>query len=150
MTVVGDNYYLANVPTLHVEDIWFKVLPHLLRGKEHWEHLYDVEDIHRDLILGRQQLWVMVEKTEKRVLYAMLTQLDDFPKCRVLRILYLGGEDLHPRMIKEMARLERWALEHGATMVDFLGRKGWQKLVSNLGYEPVGIVMRKELKELSK
>lgn len=141
------NYYLANVPTLHVEDLWFKVLPHLLKGKKYWEHLYDAEDIRRDLVLGRQQLWIMVEKTEKKVLCVILTQLDNFPKCRVLRILYLGGEDLYPGMMKEMVRLERWALEHGATMIDFLGRTEWQRLVSKLNYEPVGFVMRKELKK---
>lgn len=143
-----NNYYIAIVPALHIQDLWFKLLPHLMKGEKYWNQFFDIEDIRHELILGRQQLWIMVEKDQKKILCVVLTQLDQFPKCRVLRILYLGGEDLYPGMMKEMARLEQWALDHGATMIDFLGRKEWEKLVGKLGYKATGVVLRKELKEL--
>jgi hypothetical protein len=140
-----EDYYLAIVPPLHVNDIWFKVLPHLMKGKEYWEDFYTIEQIKDALVLGRQQLWVMVDRPGKILLFACLTQIDEFPNKRVLRILYLGGSDLHRGMIKEMAKIEKWALEKGATMVDFLGRPEWAGLMKARKYEVPGYVFRKEL-----
>lgn len=135
--------YLAVVPTLHVQDTWIKALPHLLHGKDRWEHFYTAEQIREGCINGRMQLWLMVDGSS--VIGIVLTQIDDFPNGRSLRFLYLGGNGFKRSMIKEMLKIEAWAKKRGCKVVDFMGREEWAKLLKMLGYSSPGIVYRKEL-----
>lgn len=61
--------------------------------------------------------------------------------------MYLGGNGLYPGLMKQLYKIENWATQHGATMVDFLGRDEWTRLVGKFGYESPGRVFRKELKQ---
>lgn len=148
--------YLAIVPVIHLEDVWFHVLPHILNGKEHWQDFFTIQQIRKNLLLGSQQLWIMIEKNENenssgngKVLGIVLTQIDEFPEKKVLRIMYLGGKGFKRGMLKEMLKIETWARKRGASFVDILGRDEWKGLVAKMGYESPGRVYRKELKELA-
>lgn len=125
-------------------DVWIKVLPHIMNGKEHWDKFYTLNQIRRNLLAGQQQLWIMI-KDEKDVIMACITQLDEYPEKKVLRISYCGGSGLTRAMIKELKKIENWGKEKGAVMVDVLGRKEWGKLLLKLDYTVPGVVYRKEL-----
>lgn len=135
--------YVAIVPPLHIDDVWVKVLPHLLNGRDRWEHFYTAAQIRQSLILGMLQLWVMVDGNQ--VLGIVVTQLDDFPNGKSLRFLYLGGVGFKRSMMKEIHKIELWAKGKGAKLVDFMGREEWEPLLDKLGYHTQGVVYRKEL-----
>lgn len=135
--------YLAVVPPLHLGDVWIKALPHLLNGKDRWEHFYTAEQIRQGCLAGRIQLWLMID--EISVIGVVLTQIDDFPNGRSLRFLYLGGNGFKRNMIKEMKKIEMWAKERGCKVIDFMGREEWEPLLKMMGYKSPGIVYRKEL-----
>lgn len=136
--------YLALLPALHVEDAWIRILPHLMKGEEHWKDFYTVDQIRRNLITGIQQVWVMVEGTS--VIGCVLTQIDEYPAAKVCRISYLGGTGFKRRMMEQMQRIERWARDKGCSSIDILGRKEWAPLLQKtLGYRSPGLVYRKEL-----
>ena len=137
------EHRLALVPNLHIGDVWMKVLPHLLNGKQCWEKFYSVHQIKRNFIEGKQQLWVMIE--EKDVLGIVITQIDDFPEKRVLRITYLGGKGFKPSMMKTLADIEDWGRSKGCVLVDIFGRDKWEPLIKTLGYVSPGKIYRKEL-----
>lgn len=143
MNMMMNKSYLALVPSLHVEDVWIRILPHLLNGKEHWEQFYSAQQLRKNLITGQQQLWIMVDEGE--ILGIVLTQIDTYPETKSLRILFLGGKGFKRAMVKNIRSMENWAKEKGATMVDILGRDEWWPLVKDLGYTSPGRVYRKEL-----
>lgn len=134
--------YLAIVPQFHIEDVWIKVLPYFLNGEDRWNTFYTLEEIKKNLIYGKQQLWIMVDGND--VIGAVMTQIDDFPKTKSLRVLFLGGKGFKRSMIKEMKKIESWAKSKGCTVVDFLGREEWYSLLKMMGYSSPGRVYRKE------
>jgi hypothetical protein len=135
---------LALVPNLHLPDVWLKALPHVLNGKEYWEQFYTIHQLKKNLFLGAQQLWLMIEESD--VLGIVITQIDDYPEVRVLRICYLGGKGLKRDMIPlGMGAIEAWARGKNCKLVDILGRDEWLPLVKKQGYNSPGRVYRKEL-----
>jgi hypothetical protein len=132
------------IPNYLVEAVWDKIIPHLLVGEDHWKLFYSLEDIHNNLLEGRQQLWCYVENG--KTIGVVITQLDRFPEVVSLRFQYMGGKGFEPKaMMKCIKKMEVWAMQHGATCVDFLGRRAWERLVPEYGYVCVGSVFRKEL-----
>ena len=138
------NVDLFLVPAHHVETLWTQVMPHLLKGEKHWKQFYSIEQIGRNLALGQQRLWVMLEGN-KKILGIVLTQMDQYPETRAARILYLGGTGFKRNMMKAMVKVENWAKKNGATTIDILGRDEWFALIKEYGYSSPGRVYRKEL-----
>lgn len=135
--------YLAVVPALHIDDVWVQALPYFLDGAKYWKPFYSLDQILKNLIAGRQQLWIVVEGNQ--ILGVVLTQLDEFPETKVFRILYLGGKGLYPGMMQFLIQMETWAKDKGAQYVDILGRDEWYRLIERFGYSSPGRVYRKEL-----
>lgn len=135
---------LAVVPSLNIPDVWMKALPHLLKGRTHWDKFYTLNQLRNNLNQGQQQLWILIEESD--VLGVVLTQIDSFPERRILRINYLGGTGFKRKMISCMEAIEEWGREKDCDSVDILGRDEWFPLVKNRGYESPGRVYRKELK----
>lgn len=136
--------YLAIVPSVHIPDVWIKVLPFFLKGKDRWEIFYSIDQIESNLYFGRQQLWVMIDGNS--VIGCVMTQIDEFPKAKSLRVLFLGGVGFKRNMIREMLKIEKWAKDKGITVIDFMGRREWEPLLKMLGYSAPAMVFRKELK----
>lgn len=135
--------YLAIVPTAYISTIWIRILPHLMKGKEHWEKFYTTDQIKNNLLTGQQQLWVMVE--DGVPIGIVITQIDEYPTTKAARILFLGGTGWKRRMIEHLKVIENWARERGATMMDILGREEWSLPLKGLNYTSPGRVFRKEL-----
>lgn len=137
------QHRLALVPNLHIGDVWMKVLPHFLNGKECWEQFYSIQQIKKNLLNGLQQLWIMIE--DKKVLGVVLTQLDDFPEKRILRITYLGGKGFKPSMMDTLSSIEEWGKSKGCVLEDIFGRDKWEPLLKKRGFKSAGKIYRKEL-----
>jgi len=135
---------LAIVPALHVMDVWLRVLPHLMKGREHWEPFYSCNQLRRNLVIGAQQLWIGIEN-EKDIVGCVITQIDDFPEKKILRIAYLGGYGLKRSHMKELKKIENWAKDKGCSGIDIMGRKEWGRLLAKFDYTIPGVVFRKEL-----
>lgn len=135
---------IAIVPNLHVMDVWLKVLPHIMNGREHWEEFYTLNQLRRNLVLGQQQLWIFL-KDEQFVTGCCVTQIDEFPEKKILRIAFMSGSGFRRGDIKELKKIENWGKEKGCVMMDILGRKEWGKLLAKLDYTSPGVVFRKEL-----
>lgn len=136
---------LVQVPSQHTDSVWMRILPHLLKGKEHWEQFYFADDIRNNLANGRQQLWIMLEG-ETNVIGCVLGQVDAFPTQTSLRIFFLGGTGFKRNMFDEIKKIENWARQKNVTLIDFLGRDEWYPLLKEIGYVSPGRVYRKELK----
>jgi len=140
-----ENVGLFLVPVQHVETLWTQVIPHLLKGEKHWKEFYSIEQIGRNLSLGLQRLWVMLEDN-KKILGIVLTQVDQYPETKAVRILYLGGTGFKRSMFEGgLTKLEAWAKKNGATVIDILGRDEWFPLIKEYGYASPGRVYRKEI-----
>lgn len=120
-----------------VETYWPKVLP-LLEPAIRQGRRATPEEVLQWLMRGDYQLWVYGDTA------AATTAVTVYPGSRWLTIVHCGGTGL-PEWLKDgIAAIERWAEGKGCDGVEIIGRPEWARV---LGYEAVGTVMQRPLKE---
>lgn len=98
-----------------------------------------------EILSGQRQLWLILDGEEFKSF--MLSEIKDnpFTGTRSLMITSLAGEggvDLVPLI----GEVEKWAAENSITDVIPVGREGWRKPLSKMGYKLDVCLFRKEIK----
>jgi hypothetical protein len=75
---------------------------------------------------------------------AIVTEIVAYPQQRALRVWLAAGRlesvlELFHGPVTEFGKAE------GCSVAEFVGRPGWERVMTPLGWEKVGIVMRKDL-----
>lgn len=99
-------------------------------------HIHNFEDIIEALRSGRMQS--LAEGNTWAV-----TQIQDFPRRRVLDVLYVVGD--WPDVLNGYRRLIDLACENDCTLIRAHGRPGWGKLLAEYGWTQAATVFHKEL-----
>jgi hypothetical protein len=124
--------------------------PDIIRCLERYVSRYprdeSVTNILQQCATGRRQLWIILDETGRVV----LTPITEIAKVEAtghkrLVMVELGGW----RGVEALplaAEIERWAVEtHGVEEVEWVGRRGWAKLIEPLGFKPQAIIWRKRI-----
>lgn len=115
---------------------WIESVAESSRGK------LTTEDLAYLIVAEKMQLWVVREQGELRGV--VITELVEFPKQRVARIVGCVGEGLHSwyHLIDD---IERWAARHNCGAMQHIARKGYTKLLEPLGYTCTHVVLEKHI-----
>jgi hypothetical protein len=124
----GSNCSIALVSPEDVPYLWEKISSHIENMMPHSEGELAPEDFHEALISGEMQLWLAIE--DKEVIASMVSQIINYPKKRILRIISIGGEDMD-KWITHLPTVENWALAAGCYSLECWGRKGWLKILKD-------------------
>lgn len=117
-----------------VEEVWTYIEDYMSGAAKYTHGRFTVEDIKHDLTVNRvQQLWVAY--TEEKVYGAVITEIMQYPRMRVLVMHFTGGVEL-PKWKKEMlSLLQRFAKDNGCKTIESIGRTGWKKVFKNDGFK---------------
>lgn len=131
---------LSGVPRECLNEVW----PHVREGfarliDKRGDGLWRIEDYERALEEARMQLWLV---TGRAVLAAILTEVVIEPQGKKCRVLMLHGRERH-RWLHLLTQIEEWARGAGCTLVEVIGRRGWQRALK--GYGLKAITMEKRL-----
>ena len=137
----GSNCRAFLISPKEIESYWQEIEPHIARCVKHSEGELDSEDFKAYLLDEKMQLWIAIDG--EKILASMVTQIVVYPKKRVLRIIAIGGGDMH-RWISFLPALEELALEQGCASIEVWGRKGWLKILDD--YKCSYHVLSKDLK----
>lgn len=100
---------------------------------------YNMHDLRACLDDGTLQLWVAMDSAVRA---AVITEIWTGRDRKLCKILHCIGRDFADWR-NAVAKIEEWALTLGCDRVTIpRGRAAWQRL---LGYEPVAVVLEKEL-----
>ena len=133
------------IPTV-LPQLWDGVIPLFEKGIKYWDVFMELEDIYKLIQSGKYDLWLVMENTD--VLLAILTEILNYPRVKVLRILYVGGTDLD-RALEALDQLELWAKRDGATRCEVSGRMGWIRKLHSRGYNLESYLLTKDLSGLT-
>ena len=90
------------------------------------------------------QLWVVYDE-EKQIKCALTTEVIEYPRKKVCRIVSLGGRNLDEWVERWLDILERWAEENDCDSIETYCRKGFIKKLEKFGYTNTYTVLGKEL-----
>ena len=139
--LLQDKKYLITGVT-EIDKVWEQVLPFIEAPLTYNNGEFEAEDIYKALIEKKMQLWVAFND---RIRAAMVTEVVNYPRKKIVRIVTLGGENMMGWIDDGVNLLKRWAKTQGATGLEVIGRKGWIRTLDKLGFIHTHVVLKKEI-----
>lgn len=115
---------------------WDRARPHLLAAAEVAKGTHDEVDLIRGVLNGSFHLW-MGEQS------AILSEVVRYPRLLSHR-LFLAGGDLHELLAME-PELAAVAASRGCTRHELIGRKGWKRALTDLGYGNEAVALHRSI-----
>jgi hypothetical protein len=141
------NLDIKLVPPKQVPS-WVPGLRPYLKKSEFWtKGRAQATDIIEYLMDGRMNLWAVVDPDDFTPYGYVITEFRDYARCRALVIQYCAGENNYMRHVEDQMydTLERFARDGGCEVIEFFGRKGWEKHVKSHGYDMNMVIYEKFL-----
>jgi hypothetical protein len=103
-----------------------------------------IDDVKRLIDNKQMQLWGLHDGILRA---AMVTEIINYPQMRVVRIVAVGGKDMDLWLDELINTIDAWGRENGAQAMEFVGRAGWEKVLSKKGWITPQIVMTRPIRE---
>ena len=122
---------IERVPSADVDRRWPELWPQIERALARMPGRpflgeYDVLERARS---ATWDVWTVVTRGERELLFVLTTELAHYPLQTVLRVLNCGGHGMtFPRARAILDRIERFARTMGAARVEIVGRRGWGRI----------------------
>jgi hypothetical protein len=129
---------LVCVDPKRIDEIWPHA-KHLIRSAIERTNLSSFEDIEKDVLDGKQLLWLAWNGTIEA---AATTQLVG-DNCRPVCILTACGGQNRERWLPLFEKIEKYAKDEGCSTMRIFGRIGWQRVLD--GYHVEHVILEKEL-----
>jgi hypothetical protein len=96
-----------------------------------------VDDIVGFIYSGRMQLWLVYDPTDLRGYGYVISEVKEYPRCKMLVIQYCAGEPNHMQFVEDVMHrvLESFAKDAGCAGIEYFGRPGWKQHVKKYGYD---------------
>jgi hypothetical protein len=105
--------------------------------------LYSLEDMYKQIMLGKMQLWLAMFDGERPHL-CMVTRLVEHDQGKVLYIVCLAGA--HIRSVMHLRKdLEQWAMMQGCQYISADMRPKLQRMLRRFGYHATAVTVYKSL-----
>ena len=123
------------------------LLPYLHESEQWTRGRATMDDILRFVLNGQMHLWVVYE--DEKIHGHVITEVKEYPRCRMLTIQYCAMEtgtlDQINEKMQEIAT--RFAKDAGCAGIEFVGRPGWRKTASKYGYSVQSVMYQKFFEE---
>ena len=138
------NLYISGIPSDRINEVWEDCEPYIEMGNGKSRDEMSVMDIYKRLSEARMQLWLVFNEN-REIISVLTTEIIDYPRKTVCRIVTLGGKDLDIWVQDWLETIEEWALENDCVAMETVCRKGFIKKLEKFGYENAYTVLVKEL-----
>lgn len=133
---------LVQAPWYDVPHYWPQIEEGVQKALSHGSIAWTAEEIRATLMRRASQLWLALN--DDRVAAFAITELQVFPRIRVLFVMLIGGQGMDAWLHFE-AKICEWGKEMGCVAVEGPGRRGWERKMKSRGWAPVWTVFRKML-----
>lgn len=120
-TAPSRNCKVALITKEDIELVWDEVTPLIEKALRHAEGELIPSDIKKHLDTGDLRLWVALEG--QNILASMVTELIDYPRKRIVRIITLAGKNMD-MWYDFLPMIEGYAVKNGCSSLEAWTRKG--------------------------
>jgi hypothetical protein len=131
----ADRLGVFYVTLEQLDDEWPAAAPLIELAQRRFNDKMDLADLYDDLKSAKQQLWLV--KIGDDLKAAMMTMVEDYPKRRVLRIMLIGGRDMHQWLNRALYVIKDAAQRLGCKTIEADGRLGWIKHAPKCGFKEI-------------
>ncbi len=120
-TVAEPSCKVALVEAEDIDMVWDDVSPLIEKALRHAEGELIPDDIKKHLDSANLRLWVALK--DKDVIAAMVTEIIQYPRKKIVRVITLAGKDMS-LWYDFLPMLEGYAIRHGCSSLEAWTRKG--------------------------
>lgn len=120
-TVAEPSCKVALVEAEDIDMVWDDVVPLIEKALRHAEGELIPDDIKKHLDSANLRLWVALK--DKDVIASMVTEIIQYPRKKIVRIITLAGKDMS-LWYDFLPMLEGYAIRHGCSSLEAWTRKG--------------------------
>ncbi len=135
--------FLTGIPSQEIDEIWEACEPFIERASKKGQSEMTSQDIYNFCKDAKMQLWIVFD-SEANIKAVVTTEIINYPKKKVCRIITLGGKEID-NWLHSITVIEAWAEENGCHAMETFCRKGFIKKLEHYGYEQTYTVLGKEL-----
>ena len=136
----------ATILPINADDLDFYadiVSEYISRALEHTDNEISLKDILSDIANQKRQLWII--KHNNRYIAAIVTQIYSYNTgVKIGEITLAGGKD-HYLWDHFTDVVGEWFKSQGCSLIDIIGRPGWQRLYRDRGFKTAYVQLRKKL-----
>lgn len=129
---------ITQVPREDINYVWEQVEPLIERALD---DSYTTRDVLDGIIRNSFQLFISWEND--KVECAVVTEVADYPRKRILRYVLAGGNNLENWLEPIQEKIEEFATNNYCQAIEVAGRKGWLRKLK--GFEQKIYIMSKQL-----
>lgn len=122
----------------HVAKVWPLIDKYVVDALAYAQGVYLPSDIKGYCEGARMQLWIATRGD--KVLAAVITEIMDFPRMRIVSVPFIGGTDLRSWFRKMLLTVEAWSKEMGCVGMQGGARRGWGKIAK---MDEIGVMLWK-------
>lgn len=140
---------ISLVPFGFIHQVIPGLLPYFKESESWTRGRSTVDDILRFVVNGTMQLWVVFQPEEGKIFGHVITEVKQYPQCKMLVIQYCAGEKNNMKYCeaKMYELLDKFAKENGCAGIEFIGRPGWGKHIKKYGYEVQSVMYQRFFKD---
>jgi hypothetical protein len=101
-----------------------------------------LDDVKDALEAQEMQLWGLHDGVLRAV---MVTKISVYPQLKAVRIIAVAGNDMELWLDTLIDTVSQWGAEKGAHVVEFVGRKGWERVLSKKGFGDTQVFMTRPI-----
>lgn len=116
---------------------WARCAPWIADALAHSGDVYTLSDVEFMIATGAARFWPGRDA-------ALITRVEYYPRATWL-LLWLAGGDLAELRDDLRPAAEAWGKSQDCTKSIIMGRLGWSKALSGVGYAPLAMVVGKDL-----
>ena len=113
-----------------------------------WDDSATVEGVREDLARGALQLWVLLDQDE-RVRMTVMTRVTLADRGRLMSLVWAHGKEVL-ELSHYLDALEQAARDIGCFRLEIRGRRGWERVLREQGYDWKYQVVAKDLASIGK
>lgn len=136
---------MRRVEQAQVTDCLPFVLPYLDRAAAHSDGEHDTETLGLELLNGDLEMWLIYDDVKKELVGAVTTTFLVYPLKWAMEVRTLTVDAPREEWAPLFEQLETYAAIHGCETIEMSGRKGWMKVLPDLGFDSVTVRMSKRV-----
>jgi hypothetical protein len=135
---------VINIPPSVIWNMTEDIDEHIKKAIEHSNGEFDAISIYEQVSQGLMSAWIVSDE-EYNIMAVLITELVTYPLRSMVRIVLCGGEKLDKWLDTFLNKMDEYARNLGASGIEVVGRKGWERMLKNYGYEYTYTALFKEV-----
>lgn len=117
--------------------IWKHVESFLGEAVKYSDGRHDINLVRSTTSSGVAQLWAMISRDGEavRIIGAAVTEVRNYPGKPRLAVLLCGGIEMNLWLADLIERFKLFAQFHDLDGIEFVGRPGWEKVLTEYGFK---------------